>query len=441
MTRPKPLWKADNQKDRLSELAAQSDDSAKDNSLRRDVRSLGALLGRVLVEQVGPELFNTVEELRRLTIRHRERVAHSPSAAPGGELMARAQAMISRMDLDRAYQVTKAFAIYFELANLAETNHRKRRRRARQLDRQSAPLPGSFHGTVRRMKQAGISAETALAALRRVMVTPVFTAHPTEVARQTVLLKRRRIAEQLERLDRLPLTVDEALRCEQIIHAEISALWQTDEVRQTKPTVDDEIRMGLRYFRLSLFETLPRIYAEVAESIRQVYGAVLGATELPSLLSFGSWIGGDRDGNPLVKPECIKDALELARTMILREYIRQAEFLSDCLSSSSRQTGASPEVLRRLGQYRQSMPGVFILWGPGNTEEHYRRFLSYMIHRLQRSREGSNAQDSYHRAADFEAGLILLRKSLMSNRGQRLGGHFLHPLLRQLRTFGFHLYA
>ena len=102
MTRPKPLWKADNQKDRLSELTAQSDDSAKDHSLRRDVRSLGALLGRVLVEQVGPELFNTVEELRRLTIRHRERVAHSPSAAPGGELMARAQAMISQMDLDRA---------------------------------------------------------------------------------------------------------------------------------------------------------------------------------------------------------------------------------------------------------------------------------------------------------------------------------------------------
>ena len=108
------------------------------------------------------------------------------------------------------------------------------------------------------------------------MVTPVFTAHPTEVARQTVLLKRRRIAEQLERLDRLPLTVDEALRCEQIIHAEITSLWQTDEVRQTKPTVDDEIRMGLRYFRLSLFETLPRIYAEVAESVREVYGVVLG---------------------------------------------------------------------------------------------------------------------------------------------------------------------
>jgi phosphoenolpyruvate carboxylase len=441
MTRPKPLWKADDQKARLAELTAQSDDSAKDHSLRRDVRSLGALLGRVLVEQVGPELFNTVEELRRLMIRHRERVAHSSAAGANGELMAKAQAMISEMDLTRAYQVTKAFSIYFELANLAETNHRKRRRRARQLDRHRAPLPGSLHGTLLRMKESGMPADAALAALREIVVTPVFTAHPTEVARQTVLLKRRRIAEQLERLDRLPLAAGEASRCEQIIQAEISALWQTDEVRQTKPTVDDEIRMGLRYFRLTLFETLPRIYAEMAESFRDVHGTAFTATELPNLVSFGSWIGGDRDGNPLVKPECMKDALELARTVILREYIRQVEFLSDCLSSSSRQAGASAEILSRLQQYQRSMPGVSILWGPGNTMEHYRRFLSYAVHRLQRSREGTNARDAYRDAAEFESDLMLLRKSLMENRGQRLAEAFIDPLLRQLRTFGFHLHV
>ncbi|MGC2274304.1 MAG: phosphoenolpyruvate carboxylase, partial [Candidatus Sulfotelmatobacter sp.] len=355
------------------------------------------------------------------------------------ELMAKAQAMISEMDLARAYQVTKAFAIYFELTNLAETNHRKRRRRAGQLDRRRAPLPGSFHGTLLRMKEAGISAAGALAALREIMVTPVFTAHPTEVARQTVLLKRRRIAEQLEKLDRLPLTADEALRCEEIIHAEITSLWQTDEVRQTKPTVDDEIRMGLRYFRLTLFEALPRIYAEVAESVRDVYGIILDPAELPNLVSFGSWIGGDRDGNPLVKPECVKDALELARTMILREYTRQAEFLSDCLSSSSRQVGASVEIVSRLAQYRRSMPDVAMLWGPSNTVEHYRRLLSFVVHRLQRSRESLNSRDSYKDAAEFEADMILLRTSLMANRGERLAAAYVDPLLRQIRTFGFHL--
>ncbi len=441
MTRTKPLWKADDQKARLSELTAQSDDSAKDHALRRDVRSLGALLGRVLVEQAGPELFDTVEALRRLMIRHRERVAHNPAVGGGhGELMVRARAMISEMDVTRAYQVTKAFAIYFELTNLAETNHRKRRRRARQLHRQRA-LPGSFHGTLLRMKEAGMPAEAAEAALRKIMVSPVFTAHPTEVARQTVLVKRRRIAEQLERLDRLPLTVGEALRCEQIIHAEIAALWQTDEVRQTKPTVDDEIRMGLRYFRLSLFETLPRIYTEVAESLREVYGTSLEVAELPNLLGFGSWIGGDRDGNPLVKPEHIKDALELARTVILREYVRQVEFLSDCLSSSLRQVQASAELLSLLVRYERAMPGVPKLWGPGNTAEHYRQFLSYVVHRLERSREGPGTQGSYEQATEFEADLLLLRSSLMANRGERLAEAFVDPLLRELRTFGFHLHV
>lgn len=438
MTRQKPLWKADDQKSRLSELTAHSEDSAKERSLRRDVRSLGALLGRVLVEQVGKDLFDTVEELRRLMIRHRERVRRSPS---DDHLMARAREMVSQMDLDRAYQVTKAFSIYFELTNLAETNHRKRRRRAGQLDRQRTPVPGSFRGTALRLKQAGVSVEAMLAALRQIVVTPVFTAHPTEVARQTVLLKRRRIAAQLELLDRLPLTTSEALLCEETIHAEITALWQTDEVRQAKPTVDDEIRMGLRYFRLGLFETLHRIYAEIAESIREVYGAACDSASLPTLLSFGSWIGGDRDGNPLVRSECVKDALELARTTILREYIARVEFLSDCLSSSSRQTPASKEFLVRLAQYDRSLPQASMLWGPGSAVEHYRRFLSYVVFRLRQGRDGPGAQDSYATAAEFESDLILLRSSLLANRGRTLAESFLDPILRQLRTFGFYLHV
>jgi len=442
MTRQKPLWKADDQKARLSELTARSENSAKDNALRRDVRSLGALLGRVLVEQAGQELFDTVEELRRLMIRHRQQVHGTVRGIrAGGDLMASAEAMIAKMDLNRAYQVTKAFAIYFELTNLAETNHRKRRRRARQLNLGGDPLAGSFHGTLARMKEAGLPAEAAVEALRELMVTPVFTAHPTEVARQTILVKRRRVAQQLERLDRLPLTIDEALRCEESIHAEITSLWQTDEVRQTKPTVDDEIRMGLRYFRLSLFETLPRIYAEVAESLREVYAVDLDSIEVPGLVSFGSWIGGDRDGNPLVKPECVKDALELARGVILGEYIRGTEFMSDCLSSSLRQVSASPEIQARLARYEQIIPSVPILWGPANTTEHYRRFLSYVLYRLQRSREGPGAPHSYTDACEFESDLVVLRESLLANHGCRLAEAVVDPVLRQVRTFGFYLHA
>jgi phosphoenolpyruvate carboxylase len=441
MSKSKSLWKPDDQKTRLAELTAQSDDPAKDAPLRRDVRSLGAILGQVLVEQAGQELFEDVEELRRLLIGNRETARLRPGQGPATEFMAKAQAMISKMDLSRAYQVTKAFAIYFELTNLAETNHRKRRRRAGKLDRQPSPPAGSLHGTLLRMKESGICADNALAALSRIAVTPVFTAHPTEVARQTVLLKRRRIAEQLARLDRLPLTTEEAEDCERNITAEVTSLWQTDEVRLAKPTVDDEIRMGLRYFRLSLFAALPRIYAEVVESLRDVYRLELDAATLPNLVKFGSWIGGDRDGNPLVKPECIKDALELARSLILREYLNHVEALSDRLSSSRRQVGVSEELLARLAHYEKTIPGVHLAWGPQNTTESYRRFLSYLFHKLQRSREGSTIPPGYACPDEFERDIQLVGDSLRLNHGHRLAETLVAPLLRKVRTFGFHLHT
>ena len=436
----KPLWKADDQQTRLDELTAQSDEPAKDNPLRRDVRSLGAILGQTLVEQSGQDLFESVEELRRLLIEHRETARRHPEQASSSALMQKAQAIVSEMDLSRAYQVTKAFATYFELTNLAETNHRKRRRRAGKLDREHQALPGSFRGTLLRLKETGVSAENAVAALQQIVITPVFTAHPTEVARQTVLLKRRRIAQQLERLDRLPLTAEEAEDSENNIRAEVTSLWQTDEVRLAKPTVADEIRMGLRYFRLSLFDALPKIYAEVVESFRDVYGLALDENTLPNLIQFGSWIGGDRDGNPLVTPDCIRGALEMARALILREYLNDVESLSDRLSSSRRQTGVSEELLSRLQHYERTIPGVHLAWGPHNTKESYRRFLSYMFHKLQRSHDSENGPAAYRNAEEFESDLVLVESSLHSNRGDRLA-RAVGSLLRKIRTFGFHLHT
>ncbi len=439
--KPKPLWKADDQQARLAELTAQSEEPTKDNPLRRDVRSLGAILGQVLVEQSGQDLFELVEQLRQLLIEHRETVRRHPEQASSPALMLKAREIVSGMDLSRAYRVTKAFATYFELTNLAETNHRKRRRRAGKLDREHAPPPGSFRGTLQRMKENGISAENAAAALNQIAITPVFTAHPTEVARQTVLLKRRRIAQQLERLDRLPLTAEEAEDCENKIRAEVTSLWQTDEVRLAKPTVADEIRMGLRYFRLSLFDALPKIYAEVAESFRDVYGVDLDENALPNLVHFGSWIGGDRDGNPLVKPDCIQGALEMARALILREYLNDVESLSDHLSSSRRQTGVTKDLLSRLQHYERTIPGVHLAWGPHNTTESYRCFLSYIFHKLQQSRQAVDAPAAYRDAAEFEHDLVLVQNSLDSNRGERLARTYVGSLLRKVRTFGFHLHT
>ena len=440
-TRRKPLWKADDQQARLAELTARSDEPAKDNPLRRDVRSLGAILGEVLVEQSGQDLFASVEELRRLLIKHRETVRRRPEKASSPALMLKAREIVSAMDLTRAHQVTKAFATYFELTNLAETNHRKRRRRAGKLDREHPPLPGSFRGTLVRMKESGISAEEAVAAIGQIAITPVFTAHPTEVARQTVLLKRRRIAQQLERLDRLPLTDEESEDCENNIRAEVTSLWQTDEVRLAKPTVDDEIRMGLRYFRLSLFEALPKIYAEIVESFREVYSLDLDENALPTLVHFGSWIGGDRDGNPMVTPDHIRGALATARALILREYLHDVESLSDRLSSSRRQIAVSEDLLARLQHYERTIAGVHLAWGPHNTTESYRRFLSYMFHKLQQTREAVNTPASYRDAREFEDDLLLVQNSLQSNRGQRLAQTYVDSLLRKVRTFGFHLHT
>ena len=322
---PEALWGAKDQAARLAELTASTEDRAKEHPLRRDVRSLGILLGRVLVEQAGEPLFQKVEQLRRLLIQARLNSPMPPAASSHGpnEEVAAARAIIEKLRVQEAYWVTKAFSIYFELTNLAETNHRKRRRRAGKLYSDQPPLQGSFRGTLLRMREAGMPAQQALDALRQVKVLPVFTAHPTEVARRTVLQKRRRIAHYLESLDQLPLPEADALALEAAILTEITALWETDEVRVQKPLVADEIRMGLDHYPMSIFESLPRIYAEIRDAFENVYGLRIPVDQLPQPLSFGSWIGGDRDGNPFVTVESTREALQRAQNTILAHYIAE----------------------------------------------------------------------------------------------------------------------
>ena len=286
------LWSEDDPRTRLAELTADTSDPAKESPLRRDMRSLGILLGRVLVEQEGEEFFEIVERLRRLLIQHRDQAGSGSSRNFDSGLMAQAHEVVRGLSVEDAYRVTKAFAVYFELTNLAETNHRKRRRRAARLQAGRSPIEGSFRGTLFRFRAAGMPLHEVLGGLKKICVTPVFTAHPTEITRHTIRLKRRRIARLLERLDHVLLSQADALEYEAEILQEITALWQTDEVRLKKPTVRDEIHMGLDYFPMVLFETVPRLYAELEESLADLYGAKAGEARLPELLHFGSWIGG-----------------------------------------------------------------------------------------------------------------------------------------------------
>lgn len=436
------LWEVEDQERRLEELTA-SEGGLKEKPLRRDVRSLGRLLGEVLKEQAGEDLFESVEELRRLMIRQREvaRAASEGAAEDEArELAARAFEVVGRASLADSYRLTRAFAIYFELTNLAETNHRKRRRRAAEVNR-TPPQEGTFRGTLRRMRDAGLSLEDALAVMHRVEVVPVFTAHPTEVARRTVLFKRRRIAEELERLDRLPLSDRRAREAAEKIIAEITALWQTDEVRRRQPAVSDEIKMGLDYYTASIFETMPEVYEEMADAFRSVYESEVEARRLPRVVRFGSWIGGDRDGNPFVTPVCTREALSMARALILDFYIECATRLLERLSPSMRQASASDALLTALEEYDAESNSAHAGAVRHADDELYRRFLAHVVRRLRATRARANDEEAYPNAGAFLADLRLVRESLKEGEGQRVARLLVDPLLRQAETFGFHLHA
>lgn len=429
-----PLWGAEDQQTRLAELAAETSSAVKEAPLRRDVRSLGMLLGKVLVEQGGEALLDVVEHLRRIMIQHREQTEPNDD-----QLMAQAREIISSLAVEDAHKVTKAFAIYFELTNLAETNHRKRRRRAARLRPDQPALQGSLRGTLQRMKSKGLTVERAMAALGKILVMPVFTAHPTEVARRTVLMKRRRIAEALEQLDRLPISTDEIERTEAQILGEITALWQSDEVRLSKPMVTDEIRMGLDYYPMVLFATVPNLYAEIANSIGEVYGLSVDEMDLPRVVKFGSWIGGDRDGNPYVTHDCTRDALQMARNVVVDHYLAETDRILENLSSSVRQAEVSDALRKRAEDYERQL-GAEHRHRISSTEV-YRLFLDCVQTRLRHSRKPGTGSAGYASAAELEADLDLLRHSLCANRGRRLALLLIDPLLRKVRTFGLHLHT
>src|SRR6202522_466011 len=272
------LWKPENWPLRLAELEARTGD-IKEAPLRRDVRSLGMLLGQVLREQAGEQLFEEVEELRQIAIQRREAGLQTEAGQP----FAAALGSVHSLDLTQAYRLARAFAFYFELINLAETNHRKRRRLSLQLSGEAQR--GSLRGTLRAMRAAGISGEAAVDWLRSISIIPVFTAHPTEVARRVVMFKRRRIADLLEQLGRSPLSDEQLEQYEESLTAEITALWETDEVRTRRPTVRDEVKMGLDYYDASIYATLPGLYAEVAAAFEAEYGVHLSLSQMPILVS------------------------------------------------------------------------------------------------------------------------------------------------------------
>ena len=458
------LWNPESWSQRLAELEARTGE-LKEAPLRRDVRSLGTLLGEVLREQAGEDLFEHVEALRQGTIRRRDAEARGKDeeAARHG---AKALELVHSLPVERAILLTRAFAFYFELINLAETNHRKRRRIALQLSGEAGRQRGSLAGTLCEMRRVGIRAEEAMEWLKRVHIVPVFTAHPTEAARRTVMMKRRRIGEFLTTLDRIPIPEQDLARLQNLIRAEITSLWQTDEVRSRRPTVFDEVKMGLDYYDVSIFATLPALYREIAEALRSSYGLEIDPHELPLMLHFGSWIGGDRDGNPYVTPQVTRDALRLARGHLLLYYQRQLDVLIDLVTTSAQQRPVSEALLTRLNAYvAQVHTPESQVFGAQYEFEYYRRFAICLKARIQRTLEETGEQQSgvplpvmpftmtqgqdklaqvlpaYCSVEEFLDDLEVLRESLATHEGLRIARTLVDPLILQVRTFRLHLHT
>ena len=362
------LWTPENWPERLNELAAR-DFEGKQAPLRRDIRSLGMLLGEVLREQAGDELFERVEALRKIAIARREAEGAEDSVRAGAE-MEEALALTREVAADpvQAYRLARAFASYFELINLAETNHRKRRRRAALLAEGDKVQPGSvqrgsLRGTLRRLREGGSTREDVLALLERVRIFPVFTAHPTEVARRSVMFKRRRISDLLEQLDAVAVPPSQLGALQDALLAEITALWQTDDVRSARPTVRDEVRMALDYYESAIFATVPVLYAEIAAALQAEFpldvetpltAIPIPLTALPVVVRFGSWIGGDRDGNPFVTAAVTQDALQASRELLYGHYLARLSEAFDQLGSSTNQASLSDALTDSAGRVSAS---------------------------------------------------------------------------------------
>lgn len=412
-----------------------------DKQLRARVKLLGKLLGNVLRAQAGGHVFVAVETLRKGYLSLREE--DSPRKR------ARLDRLIAKLDPDTLTHVVRAFSTYFSLVNLAEEAQQYQMRMG--MIREGGPLwVGSFDHTLRQFHDQGISAEQLQTLLNQLVYIPVFTAHPTEAKRRTILEALRRIFVTAEELDDPRIGEEEEADIVRRLESEIQILWKTDEVRAKRPQVRDEIRNGLFYFQESLLDAVPRMYRGLEKGIRRIYGG--GAdnpVQVPSFLRFGSWIGGDRDGNPYVTPETTILAVRLhARTAILA-YINRVSTLSHILTHSSLLCRPSDDFMRDLRRDEAFCAKAFQDNPERFANEPYRRKLYLMRYRLERNLMEIKAcldggafrphEDRYHTAQEFLDDLCLIRDSLIGHGDANIAGGELRDLIRLVETFGFFL--
>ncbi len=398
-----------------------------DAGLRRDIRALGTLLGETLVRQEGHELLELVEQVRTLMRTDRD-------AAAG---------VLALLDTVNATRLVRAFSTYFYLVNVAEQVHRGRELAAIRLEQ------GTWlQQAIDRIQAAGHTAGEVAADLRHVNLRPVFTAHPTEAARRSVLTKIRRIASLLDEWERAfgpdGLAVDPIAerRVRRRLEELVDLLWQTDELRVVRPEPIDEARNAVYYFDALHHDAVPHTLESLDDELARI-GVELPIDARP--LTFGTWIGGDRDGNPNVTPQATLDVIALQHEHAIRDTLDIVDELRRELSSSVRITGVTAELEAALAKDIENLPELDPRYRRMNAEEPYRLKLTCIRVKLSNTRRRIAEEDSHEPGRDYLGtrelidDLVIVRDSLLAHRGELIARGSLERAIRTLSTFGLHL--
>lgn len=394
--------------------------------LRDDVRILGALVGELLRDQGGDELFDIVEAARLRSIRRREN-----NEKPGEEL----SELVSNLDLSLAQEVIRAFSTYFQMVNTAEKVHRIRRRRE-YMQEIGNYQPGGLEETLVKLKAAGFGVDRLQELLSHISIEPVFTAHPTEPTRRTILRKEQNIVRRLIDMLNPTMTSQETEICMQNIRLEMTTGWQTDETPAERMTVADELEHVLFFLTDVLYKAMPPFYEDIENAAVRIYGDEARDLEVPQLVRFASWVGGDMDGNPNVNAKTIRSTLARQRALILDLYYRECAGLSAKLSQAVDRVHVDPAIDEKIEYYRGYFQNAYHAVPARHREMPYRVFLRLIQERLQATYDDDAFP--YETAAQFSQDINLIATSLAANKGQHAGLFAVKRLLRRIETFGFH---
>ncbi len=398
----------------------------KDAELREDVHMLGALVGEVIREQGGEALFAAVEADRKAAIARRD------GDAQGARLLVQRTRDVPPAE---ARDLVRAFSMWFEMVNMAEKVHRIRRRR--QYLNEGTKQPGGLGEAIEQLKRKGLDLGEVRHLLLKMWIEPVFTAHPTESTRRTILRKQQRIAQLL--LSRFGLSPN-AFETRTIwarVRAEITSGWQTAENSRERLTVAEEREHVLFFIGEILYQIIPLFYEEIESALAQHYGPEARLIDVPEIVRVGSWVGGDMDGNPDVNAKTIRETLARHQKIIVNRYFLECQSLAETLSQSASRVNVSSALLERIERYAIILPAAQQAAPTRHDRMPYRVFMTQLMERLRATYDGR--ANHYESAQEFLDDLNVVASSLLENKGEHAGYFQVRRLIRRVRTFGFHL--